>query len=70
MQIVPIALQQQAVEAGRARDKGRVADVGNALPASSQVWLDDVCVITLCCVHLWMIACCRPCYVPSHTHLR
>lgn len=38
-QIVPIALQQQAVEAGRARDKGRVADVANALPASSQVKL-------------------------------
>ena len=37
MQIVPIAMQQQAVEAGRARDKGRVADVGNGLPASSQV---------------------------------
>ena len=38
-QIVPIALQQQAVEAGLARDKGRVADVANALPASSQVKL-------------------------------
>ena len=37
VQIVPIAMQQQAVEAGRTRDKGRVADVGNGLPASSQV---------------------------------
>jgi hypothetical protein len=37
VQIVPIAMQQQAVEAGRARDKGRVADVANGLPASSQV---------------------------------
>ena len=36
-QVVPIALQQQAVEAGRARDKGRVADVASVLPASSQV---------------------------------
>jgi hypothetical protein len=34
---VPIAIHHQAVEAGRTRDKGCIADVGNALPVSSQV---------------------------------
>ena len=34
---MPIAIHHQAVEAGRTRDKGCIADVGNALPVSSQV---------------------------------
>ena len=36
-QIVPIAMHRQAVEAGRTRDKGCIAGVGDVLPVSSQV---------------------------------
>jgi hypothetical protein len=57
-QVVPIALQQQAVEAGRARDKGRVADVASVLPASSQVNIEwNLCVLLLLCICSWLIAC-------------
>jgi hypothetical protein len=34
---VPIALQQQAVEAGRTRDKAAAAAVASLLPVMSQV---------------------------------
>jgi hypothetical protein len=54
LQIVPTALQQQAVEAGCARDKGRVADVASLLPASSQVKLgwSLFALLTLCILSL------------------
>ena len=57
-QVVPIALQQQAVEAGRARDKGRVADVASVLPASSQVKFEcNLCGLLILCICSWLIAC-------------
>ena len=47
MQVVPIALRQQAVEAGRTKDKAVAASVGELLPAASQVKRGASCLLIL-----------------------
>ena len=49
MQVVPVALRQQAVEAGRTKDKACTAAVGGLLPAGSQVKRGAVFAVVLMC---------------------
>ena len=53
VQVVPAALQQQAVEAGRTKDKACIAAVGGLLPAGSQVKRCAVCCCFDVCPFLW-----------------
>jgi hypothetical protein len=53
VQVVPAALRQQAVEAGRTKDKACIAAVGGLLPAGSQVKRCAVCCCFDVCPFLW-----------------